>query len=353
MAYQIMQRDATISDEIQSIDECDLIKQILANRGITREEELDRSLKSLPDYNTIPNIDVASSIIADAVMSDKRIFVIGDFDADGATSTALMVSALRKFGAAQVDYFVPNRFEYGYGLSAMIVDIAHQKGAELIITVDNGTSSIDGVQHANSLNIPVVVTDHHLAGTELPAAAAIVNPSLESDDFPFRNLAGVGVAFFVATATRDVLIQHNWFERTQECQPNMAEQLDIVSLGTIADIVKLDSVNRTLVYQGLRMVQRGRARPGVKALLAVSRKDVPELITAGDLGFAIAPKLNAAGRLSNMARGIELLTLGEDEHDLILADRIASELDQLNSKRKDIESKMQVQADKLTDRLTD
>lgn len=315
-----------------------VLAQIYHNRGVSDASELDKHLKSLLPYHELKDINRAVTRLAAAVRNQERIMIIGDFDADGATSTAVAVSALRLLGAEQVDYLVPNRFEYGYGLTPQIVEVASQQHPNLIITVDNGISSTEGVAAANARGIDVVITDHHLPGDELPEAVAIVNPNQHGDSFASKNLAGVGVIFYVMLALRRQLSEMNWFCETR-AEPAMSALLDLVALGTVADVVPLDKNNRILVYQGLQRIRRGKCRPGILALLEIGKRKVENLV-ASDLGFAIAPRLNAAGRLDDMSLGIECLLA----QDIKTAKKMAAELDELNQERKRIESDMQKQA---------
>lgn len=316
-----------------------LLRRIYASRHIESEQELSRELKELLPFTELLGIDAAVARLFKALKEQQRILILGDFDADGATSTAVAVSALRAMGAKQVSYLVPNRFAYGYGLTPEIVDVAREKNPQLIITVDNGISSNAGVAHANSLGIDVLITDHHLAGAVLPDACAIVNPNQPQDKFASKYLAGVGVIFYVMLALRAHLKNQNWFELENiEC-PNMSELLDLVALGTIADVVPLDKNNRILVHQGLRRIRAAHMRPGIAALLQVSGREAQK-IKAQDLGFAIGPRLNAAGRLDDMSLGIACL-LAED---LTRALAIAQQLDDLNKKRRVIENTMQNEA---------
>jgi len=271
--------------------------------------------------------------------------VIGDFDADGATSTALVVSALRDFGASNVGYLVPNRFEYGYGLTPEIVAIAGQSHPELIITVDNGISSIEGVAAANALGIATLITDHHLAGRELPQADVIVNPNQPGCEFPSKALAGVGVIFYIMLALRAELRTRGWFEERAEI--NLAHYLDLVALGTVADVVPLDRNNRILVAEGLRRIRAGRCRPGILALLEVASRQCQSVV-ASDLGFAVAPRINAAGRLKDMSIGIECLLC----NDMVAARSQANQLNELNQQRRVIEQDMQDEAIQILDELS-
>lgn len=313
-----------------------LIARIYAARGI-KVSDADLSLKGMVNYQLLLNIDSACARLKEAIFQDQKIMIIGDFDADGATASALAVSALQVFGARFVSFLVPNRFEYGYGLSEGIVDEAKRKGAELIVTVDNGISSHQGVARANAHGIDVIVTDHHLAGETLPPAYAIVNPNQPNCPFPSKAIAGVGVIFYVMSALRKVLADANWF--ADKSIPNMVQFLDLLALGTIADVVPLDKNNRILVKQGLLRIQQGLARPGIAALIQVAGREAHRL-KASDLGFAIGPRLNAAGRLDDMSLGISCLLAA----DILEALPKARQLDALNQERRQIESEMQEQA---------
>ena len=314
-----------------------LLTKLYATRGITSASELDNSTRTLIHASQLKGIDTACELLYQAYLKRKKIIIIGDFDADGATSTALSVLSLRALGFQNVDYLIPNRFDYGYGLSPEIVDLAAQQSAELLMTVDNGISSVSGVAHAKSLGIDVLVTDHHLPGDELPIADAIVNPNQVGCDFPSKNLAGVGVAFYVMSALRSLMQKKGCF--THFPAPNLANFLDIVALGTVADVVKLDENNRTLVHQGLARIRAGFCRPGISALIQVAKRNQQQLV-ATDLGFSLGPRLNAAGRLDEMSHGVELL-LCEDS---LLANTLATELDGLNQSRREIEQSMQEEA---------
>ena len=277
-----------------------LLRRLYASRGVTKSEELERSVKGMLPWQQLTGVEKAAERLYDAFREGLRIIVVGDFDADGATSTALSVLALRQLGCGNVDYLVPNRFEDGYGLSPEVVDQAQARGAQMILTVDNGISSIAGVERARALGIPVLVTDHHLPGDALPDADAIVNPNLRDCDFPSKSLAGVGVAFYLMLALRTFLRDKGWFEAQGITPPNLAELLDLVALGTVADVVPLDANNRILTWQGLSRIRAGKCRPGIKALLEVSNREAQKL-AASDLGFALGPRLNAAGRLDDMS----------------------------------------------------
>lgn len=315
-----------------------IIQRLYASRGVVRAEQLDLTARALlkPGFK---GMSEAVRILEQAMAAQRNIVIVGDFDCDGATSSALMVHGLRAMGARHVDYLVPNRFDYGYGLSPQVVEEVAKLNGELLITVDNGISSHAGVAAANALGIQVIVTDHHLPGEALPDAAAIVNPNQHDCDFPSKNLAGVGVAFYLLLALRAALTQHGWFERQGITAPNMGEYLDLVALGTVADVVALDANNRVLVHQGLQRMRAGRLRPGIQALIDISGRNQSRLV-ASDLGFALGPRLNAVGRLDDMSMGVAcLLSENLDE-----ARKLASMMDELNRERKDIEASMQHEA---------
>ena len=316
-----------------------LLRQIYANRGITSETQLERSLKGLLHYQDLNGIDVAISLLVEALKLQSRIVIVGDFDADGATSTALAIKALRQMGFQQVSYHIPNRFDDGYGLSPQVVHDVAKKGVDLIITVDNGISSFEGVDVAHEYGIRVLVTDHHLPGHALPQADAIINPNLADCAFLSKSLAGVGVTFYLMTALRAELEKQGWFTTQGLARPNMADYLDLVALGTVADVVPLDENNRIFVYEGLRRIRAGRCCAGIKALTEVSRKTLSQLVSS-DLGFALGPRLNAAGRLDDMSVGVALLLT----NDIGVAREIANELDGLNQTRREIEAGMQEEA---------
>ncbi|MCU5774606.1 single-stranded-DNA-specific exonuclease RecJ [Erwiniaceae bacterium BAC15a-03b] len=322
-----------------------LLRRLYSHRGILQASELERGAKYLLPFQSLSGIQRAVEILHQALAHHKRIMIVGDFDADGATSTALTVLALRSMGGRNIEYLVPNRFEDGYGLSPEVVEQAAARGAELIVTVDNGISSLAGVVCAHQKGIPVVITDHHLPGDTLPAAEAIVNPNLADCEFPSRSLAGVGVAFYLMLALRAHLRDEGWFEQGQAV-PNLAELLDLVALGTVADVVPLDANNRILVWQGLSRIRAGKCRPGIRALLEISARDARQL-AASDLGFALGPRLNAAGRLDDMSVGVALLLT----EDVGQARMLAHELDALNQTRKEIEQGMQAEALSLCDKL--
>lgn len=316
-----------------------LLGRIYSARGITCVSELEHGLEKLLPFSSLLNINEAVQCLVDALQQQQRIIVVGDFDADGATSTALTVSALRAFGAKHVSYLVPNRFEYGYGLTPEIVAVAAKSQPELLITVDNGIASIAGVEAAKKFDIKVLITDHHLPGDELPQADAIINPNLPGDPFASKNLAGVGVIFYLMLALRSRLRSINWFVTQQLTEPNMAQFLDLVALGTVADVVTLDKNNRILVGQGLGRIRAGKMCPGILALLNVAGRNWQNMVAA-DLGFSVAPRLNAAGRLDDMSLGITCLLAT----DINQAQTLAVQLDALNRERQAIEADMQQQA---------
>lgn len=313
-----------------------VMARIYAARGIENRSGLDTSFAALLPMDGLTGCAEAARLLADALARSERLLIVADYDADGATACALGTSVLRHLGA-DVGYLVPNRFEHGYGLTPEIVDLAAAQSPQWIITVDNGIASVDGVARANELGIRVIVTDHHLAGDTLPEAACIVNPNQSGDLFPSKNLAGVGVMFYVLLGLRAELRARGWFASRDE--PNLADQLDLVALGTIADVVTLDANNRTLVTRGLERIRGGRCRPGLDALFRVAGRD-PRHASSYDLGFVVGPRLNAAGRLTDMTIGIECL-LSEDT---ARAGELAGQLDTLNRERRDLETQMQISA---------
>ena len=323
-----------------------ILKRIYINRGITDVAQLETSARGLHSYQQLGGIDQAVELLFQAINEQKRIIVVGDFDADGATSSALSVLALRMLGSNNVDYLVPNRFEDGYGLSPEVVDQALELGAEIIMTVDNGVSSIEGVRYAKENGITVLVTDHHLPGQVLPDVDAMVNPNLDSCAFPSKALAGVGVAFYLMMALCVYMRKQNWFAQQGMQEPKLMELIDLVALGTVADVVPLDENNRILVHQGLQRIRAGKARPGIQALIEVAKRDARRLV-ASDFGFALGPRINAAGRLDDMSFGVELLM----SNNIHAARRMASELDGLNQTRKEIEEGMKQEAMAFCERL--
>ena len=313
-----------------------LLARLYAARGVTDKAELDYELKSLIPPAALTNTDQAAHILADAIEAEARLLIIGDYDCDGATATAVGMRALKALGA-DVNFLVPDRFKFGYGLSPEIVELAAEQSPDLIITVDNGIASLEGVERARELGIATLITDHHLPAATLPEADCIVNPNQPGCDFPSKCIAGVGVMFYVALALRAELRERGFFAERPE--PNFADLLDLVALGTVADVVKLDRNNRILVSQGLKRMRAGRLQPGIAALFKASSRD-PKRASAFDLGFLIGPRLNAAGRLADMRLGIECLITDDAGR----AMQIAQELDTLNRTRREIESGMQDQA---------
>ncbi|QRV25078.1 single-stranded-DNA-specific exonuclease RecJ [Marinomonas foliarum] len=324
------------------------LRRIFMARGVSTSLELDYRLPNLLRPSSLFDLTIAAKILADAIVAGQKILIVGDFDADGATSTSLGILALEAMGAIAPEYLVPNRFEFGYGLTPEIVEVAQKSSPNVLVTVDNGIASIDGVQAAKAYGMKVVVTDHHLPGDTLPNADAIVNPNHPDCGFPSKNLAGVGVIFYVMSALRAELNSRNWFADQHIPEPKMADYLDLVALGTVADVVPLDANNRILVQQGIKRIQAGLARPGILALLEVGRRDYTQL-KASDLGFVVGPRLNAAGRLDDMSVGIECL-LAVHPHQ---ARNYAQQLDQFNRERKAIESDMKEQAELVLESLLD
>jgi single-stranded-DNA-specific exonuclease len=323
-----------------------LLQHIYVARGVASVHDLNYKLDQLLSYETLLNIDKAVACLFQALEYQEQVLIIGDFDVDGATSTVLAIKALRAFGFKNVAYLAPNRFTYGYGLTPGIIQMAAQLHVRpnLIITVDNGISSNEGVLVAKNLGIKVLITDHHIPGNELPDADAIVNPNQKNDNFPSKHLAGVGVIFYTLLALRSKLRSLNWFASNSIPEPKMTQFLDLVALGTVADVVTLDKNNRILVQQGINQIRRGKGNIGIKALLDIAKKDYTKVI-ASDLAYALAPRLNAAGRLEDISLGIECLLT----NDYGKALNIALKLDTLNQERKAIEAGMQQQA---TDFLT-
>lgn len=322
-----------------------LLDRLYRARHIKNTKELDRTLKSMLNPNQLYGIDQAVNLLVEAYQQQQKIVIVGDFDADGATSTALSVLALRQLGFSDVDYLVPNRFEQGYGLSIPVAEMAIEKGVQLLMTVDNGVSSFEGIAFLKEKGIRVLVTDHHLPPETLPPADAIVNPNLSQCRFPSKSLAGVGVAFYLMLAVRAKFRELGIF--TAETQPNFTDLLDLVALGTIADVVPLDQNNRILAYQGLMRIRARHCRPGIIALAEVANRNV-EQFTSSDLGFCIGPRLNAAGRLDNMSIGVELLLANE----MSKTRELALDLDELNQTRKEIEAGMKLEAIKICQNLT-
>ncbi|MBF8466720.1 single-stranded-DNA-specific exonuclease RecJ [Klebsiella oxytoca] len=347
MKQQIQLRRREAADGVDLPDDLPpLLQRLYASRGVRSAQELERGVKGMLPWSQLTGVEKAVEMLYGAFKQELHIVVVGDFDADGATSTALSVLALRGLGYGNVSYLVPNRFEDGYGLSPEVVDQAHARGAQMIITVDNGISSHAGVERAHALGIPVLVTDHHLPGDTLPAAEAIINPNLRDCEFPSKSLAGVGVAFYLMLALRTFLRDKGWFDERGIAPPNLADLLDLVALGTVADVVPLDANNRILTWQGLSRIRAGKCRPGIKALLEIANRD-PQKLAASDLGFALGPRLNAAGRLDDMSVGVALLLCDNTGEARVLA----NELDALNQTRKEIEQGMQAEALTLCEKL--
>lgn len=340
---QLKRRQA--SAQVQFADNLPTILQrVYANRGLTNGAELDLSLRGLLHFNQLADCEAAAERVAEAMLANRKICICGDYDADGATSVALLKSALSAMGAQSVMYLVPNRFADGYGLSPALAEYAAQQGAELLITVDNGISSHAGVERANALGLEVIITDHHLPPATLPAAAAVVNPNRQDCQFASKSLAGVGVAFYLLLAIRA------WFRQRYSdhaaAQIQIADYLDLVALGTVADVVSLDFNNRILVQQGVQRIREGRCRPGILALLQVAGRE-PAGISATDLGFAVGPRINAAGRLDDIQMGIECLLAADFQQ----ANMLALRLDELNRQRRQIEGDMQADAEQCLSHL--
>lgn len=317
----------------------EILQRLYLNRGVIHARECMNDMKDLLHPTKLMNVDKASHLLASAIDRQERILVVGDFDADGATASAVALRGLRLLGAQYVDFLVPNRFKYGYGLTPEIVSEAESKKPDLIITVDNGISSIDGVAAARRNGWKVLITDHHLPGGELPDANVIVNPNQEGDSFPSKSLAGVGVIFYVLAGLRAELEAKGWFRKRGVEPPNLAQLLDLVALGTVADVVPLDWNNRILIEQGLQRIRAGQCVPGITALIRLSGRE-QNSISASDLGFAVAPRLNAAGRIEDMSIGIECLL----SDDVIRAQAFAERLDSLNRERRAIEDEMKESA---------
>ena len=342
-SVQLVRR--AVPSVIPAFSDCSaLLSRIVASRGVDDERLLSGDLKFLHPVSSLKGVTQATERLCEALDLQQRVLIVGDFDADGATATALCKRALSSFGFQSVDYIVPNRFEYGYGLTPEIIDVAAPFQPQLIITVDNGISSVEGVSYANKLGIDVVITDHHLPGRKLPDAVAIVNPNQPYDNFESKNLAGVGVIFYLMLALKQALVKRDYFNTEQMPSPNIVRWLDLVALGTVADVVPLDSNNRILVEQGLRRIRSGQCSSGVMALLRVAKKDYQQT-NSQDLGFACGPRLNAAGRLDDMSLGIECLLTDSIE----TAMDLASELDEMNRLRRELESGMKEDALKQLD----
>ncbi|MFT7558924.1 MAG: single-stranded-DNA-specific exonuclease [Flavobacteriales bacterium] len=337
----IVRRSIPPMENVESLSESELqLQKIFAARGVMPSDKRDYVLQNLFPPNSMAGIEPAVTLLIDALKAQSRIVIVGDFDADGATSTALLMRSLLCFGFNNVEFIVPNRFEYGYGLTPEIVDLAQSYQPKLIITVDNGISSVEGVDKANDYGIKVLVTDHHLPGRELPRAAAIVNPNQFGCKFPSKNMAGVGVIFYVMLAFRAALREQNWYVKQGVSEPNLAQFLDLVALGTVADVVPLDFHNRTLVAQGLQRIRSGACCVGIQAIFKIANRDLARA-SAGDFGFVIGPRLNAAGRLDDMSLGIRCLLTDDFSEALGLA----QELNDLNVERRAIEASMRAEAE--------
>ncbi len=327
------QFDSNVAQTLAAQGILPILARILAARGIQSADALDPSLAKIIPPDQLTNASKMAVMLADAIEAGKSLLIIGDYDCDGATATAVAMRALKGMGGI-VDYLVPNRFEYGYGLTPEIVDLAFKRQPNVLITVDNGIASVEGVARANALGLQVLVTDHHLPGDGAPDAACIVNPNQNGCTFPSKNLAGVGVIFYVMLALRAELRSRGAFEKRQE--PNLTALLDIVALGTVADLVRLDDNNRILVEQGLRRIRAGKACPAIRALLKIAGRDERK-VTAQELGFSVGPRLNAAGRLDDMALGISCLV----SDDMAEVEVLAQRLHTMNLERRAIEADMQ------------
>ncbi len=333
---KLRQVDKVVEKQLLQAGISPLLARLYAARGVKSAQELNASLSQIIPPNQLTNSASMAILLADAIAQRRKILIVGDYDADGATATAVAVKGLLSMGA-QVDFLVPNRFEYGYGLTPKIVQLAATLKPNLIVTVDNGIASVDGVEEANKLGIQVLITDHHLPGETKPDAACIVNPNQHGCDFPSKNLAGVGVMFYVLLSLRAELRARG--EYAEKKEPNLTDLLDLVALGTVADLVKLDTNNRILVEQGLRRIRAGVCCAGISALLKVAGRNQAQ-VSAQDLGFYVGPRLNAAGRLDDMRLGIQCL-LSSNEAEAV---QIAQSLHELNAERRSIETGMQEEA---------
>jgi len=348
---KIIRREPTGKiNQAKSDGECQvsLLERVFAMRGINDQAELAFELKNLHPISKLKGIQGATDLVVEAIKTKQRLLIIGDFDADGATSTALAVRALRLMGHDKVDYLVPNRFEFGYGLTPEIVIEAQKFSPDMIITVDNGISSIKGVEQAKAQSCKVIITDHHLPAKKLPDADAIINPNQHGDEFPSKNLAGVGVIFYLMLSVKSRLHKQNYFLDNNLAEPNLTELLDLVALGTVADVVPLDQNNRILVEQGLRRMRGGMACEGIKALFRIGKRNIRNAVSS-DLGFACGPRLNAAGRMDDMSLGIECLLSNDPQQAMDLA----SALDDLNVERRATEDSMKAEAMILLEELDD
>ena len=330
------------------VESSGLLERIFSMRGINKQEEMAFELKYLHPISSLKGMQTATDILIESIKNEKRILIIGDFDADGATSTAVAVRALNLMGHQNVEFLVPNRFEFGYGLTPEIVLEAQKFSPDLIITVDNGISSIKGVEQARKLGYQIIITDHHLPAKTLPDADAIINPNQEGDEFPSKSLAGVGVIFYLMLSTNSTLQRQNYFAEKRIERPNLTELLDLVALGTVADVVPLDQNNRILVEQGLRRIRSGKACEGIQALFRTGKRNIRNAVSS-DLGFVCGPRLNAAGRMGDMSLGIECLLNNDPQQAMDLA----SALDDLNIERRAKEDSMKAEAMELLEQLDD
>ena len=317
-----------------------VVKKILRARGIYSSAELNTSLACLENPGQMQGLDSAARLLEETLQQQQKVLICGDYDADGATSTALLMRVLKAMGLKNINFLVPNRFDFGYGLSVELVDVAAEDQPDLIITVDNGISSMDGVAHARAKGMQVLITDHHLPGPALPNANVIVNPNQPGCGFPSKNLAGVGVVFYLLIALRARLRDTGWFAQQSIAEPRLEQYLDLVALGTVADVVVLDQLNRILVTQGLKLIRSGQGNPGIRNLFTVSGRDLNTAVSS-DLGFAIGPRINAAGRLDDISHGI-LCLLADDGQ---VAHELALELQRMNQERRQIQQYMLVEAE--------
>ena len=342
--YKVIHRRSPISgpdeDDSKTLSQnySPLLTRIFRNRGVYDSSELDYSLSKLEKPHTLKDGETSAEILVSAIKGTKRVLIIGDYDTDGATAVTLAVLGLKSLGLEKTEYLVPNRFEFGYGLSLEIAKVALKSSPEIVITVDNGINSIEGVEFLKSHGIIVIITDHHLSGPSLPAADAILNPNQPGCEFPSKAIAGVGVMFYLLLLVRARLKSMGWYDSSRTA-PNLGTFIDLVALGTIADVVPLDYNNRILVANGLERIRKGKCRPGILALIEVGNKHYKEIVSS-DFGFVLAPRLNAAGRLDDISTGIECLLA----NDGATARLFAQQLNEINEERKVIEGQMQKQA---------
>ncbi len=346
MKKNIVRRPLDIQIDHNLHDLHPILQRVYLARDIRATEDLDYSLSKLPSPWLLSGMEEMVTILADAVINQRKILVVADFDADGATGCAVAILGLRLLGLSNLSYIVPNRFEFGYGLTPELVEVARGENPEILVTVDNGIANLEGVDAARKLGWKVLITDHHLPGDTLPEADAIVNPNLPEDEFPSKSISGVGVMFYVLMALRMRLREMEWFRQAKIKQPNLAQLLDFVALGTVADLVPLDRINRILVQQGLQRIRANHTHPGILAMLKIAKRPA-ENIVSSDFAFAVAPRLNAAGRLEDMSLGIECLMADDTE----VAERYAFKLDQLNGERREIEDRMKIEAFGLIDKM--